>query len=265
MDHKWTTNGPHFICGPSQRIKKLSSILTSTRFTLIDQIKRKAFFTVLFFREKSIERKGSQVADMASSATAGSSMSSKAETQDERKKRKNLEAKRKQLESARSYSGALKAFSYMVPLPDDDGYRFKVHGTPQKMCSPHAVTPGTRRSFMFTTCNAALQYLVSNGFDTKNHVFPVDEAQLATSHSKEDGWTQESVFKSTKRDRCLLTRTHTSQTTASLATSASQIIDGLWSERRETTVSHMSYEQIYTLPWVAPVYDSWPLESESWY
>ena len=57
MDHKWTTNGPHFICGPSQRIKKLSSILTSTRFTLIDQIKRKAFFTVLFFREKSIELK----------------------------------------------------------------------------------------------------------------------------------------------------------------------------------------------------------------
>jgi hypothetical protein len=119
-------------------------------------------------------------------------MSSKAETQDERKKRKNLEAKRKQLESARSYSGALKAFSYMVPLPDDDGYRFKVHGSHQKMCSPHAVTPGTRRSFMFTTGNAALQYLESNGFDTKNHVFPVDEAQLATSHSKEDGWTQES-------------------------------------------------------------------------
>ena len=118
-------------------------------------------------------------------------MSSNGGAQKEQRKQKNLEAKRKQLENARSYSGILKAMKYMVPLPADNGYGFKVHGSSTKMCSPLAVTPGTRRSFIFPTWKGALDYLESNGFDTENHVFPVDEAQLARSHAKEDGWTPE--------------------------------------------------------------------------
>ena len=77
--------------------------------------KKKDFFPCSFFPGKKQTRKGSKFAGISSSAASvGSSMSSKVETQDKWKKRKNLEAKRKQLENARSYSGILKAISYMV-------------------------------------------------------------------------------------------------------------------------------------------------------
>ena len=76
--------------------------------------KKTSFFHCSFFPGKKHRGKVLSRRLSSSAASVGSSMSSNGGAQKEQRKQKNLEAKRKQLENACSYSGILKAISYMV-------------------------------------------------------------------------------------------------------------------------------------------------------